>query len=182
MINTATRSLLLSGSTLSASRQSVRLISFTTPHLLKKIERTESADKKQVTIEGKYIDSSATFGNKVLNLSDDHAHQTTRPCSWCLLENKGIRVQYTDVLVIRQFVKEDGELLPRKVTGLCNRQHKKLNVLVKQAKRAGLILELQPRLLDGSQPNADPHRRPEHLKYNAYFDKYEVMKRTNKYL
>ena len=42
-----------------------------------------------------------------------------------------------DVLVISQFVRADGEVLPQEVTQLCNKAHRRLVKLVEQAHRAG---------------------------------------------
>lgn len=94
--------------------------------------------------------------------------------------------------------------MPRKITGLCKKQHRKLLVLAKhvnliesnifsfiffnflfcltKARLAGLTLNLQPSLLDGSKPLSDPRKRPEYLKWNHYFDDYETMKKQFKYL
>ena len=44
-----------------------------------------------------------------------------------------------DVLILRQFLTTDGDLLPRKITGLCYNQHKGIRKSVEQAKRAGKI-------------------------------------------
>jgi ribosomal protein S18 len=181
--------------TLSLLQTSRRSISVTARAQLKQIERIEDKSKKTITIQGKYLNSEQVFGNKVLNLSHEAKTPTQAvsnparkpptnigPCSWCELEKRGIYVQYTDILVLRQFLKEDGSPLPRKVTGLCRKQNIKLRVLTKHAMQSGLILNLQPKLLDGSEPDTNPRNRPAHLKWNSYFDKYEIMRRTHKYL
>jgi hypothetical protein len=69
-----------------------------------------------------------------------------------------------------------------KVTGLCRRQNIKLMGLVKLAKISGLIMNLQPKLIDGSESDTNPRNRYQHLKWNTYFDDYEKMKRTKKYI
>ena len=160
---------------------------------LKKIEKKLDKDKNTITIEGKYLDetspATSAFSNVVMKFDEatsenvDHAHRhSTRPCSLCELEKRGIYVQYKDVLILRQFLTDDGTVLPTKVTGLCYRQQKKVLVMTKHAKIAGLILNLQPKLLDGSEPDTDQRRRFEHLKWNTYFEDYEMMIRKNKYL
>lgn len=158
---------------------------------LKKIEITQDEKKKSITIEGKLLDSEAIFGNRVIDLegllggekeSKDKDHHHLKPCPFCVLEKKNIFVQYTDVLVLRQFLTQDGAILPQRVTGLCNRQHKKLVAMTKLAKHAGLILNLQPRLIDGTMPNTDPRKRTAHLKWNSYFDSYEEMRRKTKFI
>lgn len=153
---------------------------------LKKIEKIEDKNSNTITIEGKYLDSKEIFGSEVLNLTSDENYQENdcimKPCVFCELEKRDIKVQYTDVLVLRQFLTENGQILPRKVTGLCKNQHRKIIVLAKQAKHAGLILNLQPTFLDGTKPNTDHTKRLKYLKFNTYFDDYETMKRNKKFL
>ena len=92
-----------------ANNQLVRLIHTSPWNSLKKIEKIQDPKTKTTTIEGKYLDSEKLFQNKVLNLekqhndSNDHDH-TTRPCAFCELEKRDIFVQYTDVLIIKQFL------------------------------------------------------------------------------
>ncbi len=97
-------------------------------------------------------------------------------------EKRDIYVQHTDVLILRQFLKDDGEPLSRKVTGLCKRQQRKLVVIAKHARQAGLTLSLTKTLLDGSKPSPDPRKRYQHQKWNTYFDDFEYMKRNFKYI
>lgn len=150
---------------------------------LKAIEITEDKQKKQLTIEGKYLNPEETMGSKVLDLETNKSQEKfLRPCSFCELEKKNIYVQHTDVLVLRQFLTEDGQVLNKKITGLCKKQQRKLLVLVKQAKTCGLLMNLQPRLLDGSMPSTDTKSRPGYLKWNAYYDNYEEYIRKNKYI
>lgn len=42
-----------------------------------------------------------------------------------------------DVLLLSQFIRSDGGMLPRKITGLCTEEHKKVAVCVQMAHRAG---------------------------------------------
>jgi ribosomal protein S18 len=167
---------------------------------LKRIEKTEDPKTKTITIEGKYLESEQVFGNKVLCLDTEFDNSQQRksnslnekfgcnenvyakPCCLCELEKKEISVQYNDVLVLRQFLTDDGNVLSRKITNLCKKQHRKVKVLAKQAQQAGLIMNLQPNLLNGSKPSIDPQSRSEHLKWNTYFDDYEILARTKKFL
>lgn len=161
---------------LANARQSIHLNSVCN---LKKIEITKDEKKKTLVIEGKHLNSEETFGNKVLkwenniNTTNQSSHHT-KPCAFCMLEKKNIFVQYTDVLVLRQFLTQDGVPLPKGVTGLCKKQHKKLLAMRNMAKQAGLILNLQPKLLDGSMPNMEMSKRDTYLKWNSYFDTYET--------
>lgn len=56
------------------------------------------------------------------------------PCYMCAL---GLDVKHTDVLILSQFVRSDGCMLPRRITGLCRRQQKKMGKLVTMAQKAG---------------------------------------------
>lgn len=56
------------------------------------------------------------------------------PCYMCAL---GLDVKHTDVLILSQFVRTDGCMLPRRITGLCRRQQKKIGKMVTMAQKAG---------------------------------------------
>lgn len=43
-----------------------------------------------------------------------------------------------DVLILSQFLRTDGCMLPRRITGLCDVQQKRITVLVAMAQKAGL--------------------------------------------
>lgn len=58
------------------------------------------------------------------------------PCYMCSL---GLEVKHTDVLILSQFVRSDGCMLPRRITGLCRRQQKKIGKMVTMAQKAGLF-------------------------------------------
>ncbi len=42
-----------------------------------------------------------------------------------------------DVLVLSQFIRSDGGMLPRRITGLCAQEHTKIAICVQMAHRAG---------------------------------------------
>jgi small subunit ribosomal protein S18 len=42
------------------------------------------------------------------------------------------------VLILSQFVRSDGCMLPRRITGLCKIQQKKMSSLVTMAQKAGM--------------------------------------------
>ena len=165
---------------------------------IKNIEKTIDKEKNLITIEGKYLEQNELDKDQPLPLTSTNRlelvsknslkadqevdHDSTRPCAFCELEKKDILVQYYDVLILRQFLTDDGIILPRKVTGLCRRQNIKLMRLVKLAKISGLLLNLQPKLIDGSGPDTNPRNRYQHLKWNTYFDEYEKMVKTKKYI
>ncbi|XP_055728513.1 39S ribosomal protein S18a, mitochondrial-like [Salvelinus fontinalis] len=65
------------------------------------------------------------------------------------LQNK---YNYTDVLLLSQFIRSDGGMLPRRVTGLCAQEHRKIAICVQMAHRAGLLPDHKPPLPEGHVP------------------------------
>ncbi|XP_011815743.1 PREDICTED: 28S ribosomal protein S18a, mitochondrial isoform X3 [Colobus angolensis palliatus] len=55
-------------------------------------------------------------------------------CRWNLKH----KYNYDDVLLLSQFIRPHGGMLPRKITGLCREEHRKIEECVKMAHRAGL--------------------------------------------
>lgn len=55
-------------------------------------------------------------------------------CSVC---DVGLDIKHTDVLILSQFVRSDGCMLPKRITGLCNKQQKRMSTLVTMAQKAG---------------------------------------------
>jgi small subunit ribosomal protein S18 len=44
---------------------------------------------------------------------------------------------FQDVLILSQFVRSDGCMLPRRITGLCRLQQKRVSNMVSMAQKAG---------------------------------------------
>ncbi|WKY01055.1 hypothetical protein Q1695_015225 [Nippostrongylus brasiliensis] len=59
-------------------------------------------------------------------------------CALCTC-NIPVKLSYSDVLILEQFMREDGTVLPRQLTGLCRRQQLRLERCVMQAHWAGLF-------------------------------------------
>ncbi|KAM9317465.1 large ribosomal subunit protein mL66 [Gastrophryne carolinensis] len=74
-------------------------------------------------------------------------------CRWNLKH----KYDYTDVLVISQFIRSDGGMLPKRVTGLCAEEHRKVAACVRMAHRAGLLPNHRPRLAEGQVPRPKFH-------------------------
>lgn len=55
-------------------------------------------------------------------------------CPKCTL---GLDIKHTDVLILSQYLRSDGGMLPRRITGLCNVQQKYIGSLVRMAQKAG---------------------------------------------
>lgn len=59
---------------------------------------------------------------------------STSACPVCA---SGLDIKHTDVLILSQFVRSDGCMLPRRITGLCTKQQKRMSSLVTMAQKAG---------------------------------------------
>ena len=54
-------------------------------------------------------------------------------------EKNGGSLTYKDVSVLRNFINEQGKIIPRRITGIKAKQQKKITKLVKQARIAALL-------------------------------------------
>uniref|UniRef100_A0A8C1AUY4 Large ribosomal subunit protein mL66 n=1 Tax=Cyprinus carpio carpio TaxID=630221 RepID=A0A8C1AUY4_CYPCA len=82
------------------------------------------------------------------------------------LQNK---YNYTDVLLLSQFIRSDGGMLPQRITGLCAQEHTKIAICVQMAHRAGLLPDHKPPLPVGHVPK--PKSNPP---LNRYLTRYSV--------
>ncbi|XP_050294494.1 28S ribosomal protein S18a, mitochondrial [Anthonomus grandis grandis] len=90
----------------------------------------------------------------------------TTKCAVCA---SGLDIKHTDVLILSQFVRSDGCMLPKRITRLCNKAQKRIGTLVTMAQKAGLMPNLAP-----SWSKKDPKRRYQWKKYNKYFDETTI--------
>ncbi|KAK3597406.1 hypothetical protein CHS0354_040136 [Potamilus streckersoni] len=140
------------------SRQNIiskRLI-YTSPRLYLR-EVKEKTDGKVTTIEGVMLESPRK----------KHLVKLNKPPTSCTL--CGLNVQYTDVLIINQFVGPDGSVLPREVTGLCKTKHYHMETLVYRARCAGLMPPA------ANEPNEEKELRSRYKwrQYYCYYPFYE---------
>nr|XP_021199881.2 28S ribosomal protein S18a, mitochondrial [Helicoverpa armigera] len=147
----------------------IRSIATTKPLCLKEIrEKTEGAT---LVVEAVSVPSPRTeLLIRAENLTPkENAVESSEkpPCYMCAL---GLDVKHTDVLILSQFVRSDGCMLPRRITGLCRRQQKKMGKLVTMAQKAGLMINLTP-----DNCNKDPRKRRNHKKFNTYFDERTIF-------
>ncbi|XP_078001065.1 large ribosomal subunit protein mL66-like [Glandiceps talaboti] len=87
----------------------------------------EKKEGNVTTVEGIYVEDTS----KVLR--DENPHGA---CPLCRLNRM---VSYKDVLILKQFVREDGQIYPSEITGVCQKQHIHLHKVVGQAFKAGLL-------------------------------------------
>ncbi|KAF7990672.1 hypothetical protein HCN44_000477 [Aphidius gifuensis] len=83
----------------------------------------------------------------------------------CLLCSTGVDVKHTDVLILSQFLKSNGGVLPRRITGLCKVQQKRVGIMITMAQKAGLMPNIAPK-----NSNKDPKKRRGVKKNNVYYD------------
>ncbi|XP_064464443.1 large ribosomal subunit protein mL66-like [Ornithodoros turicata] len=106
----------------------IRTFQTSSSQLAKKIQERE--ENGTTIIEAIYVDSP----RKGRVVKTQHSNPG---CPLCRL---GItNLKYTDVLITSQFMDSKGKLLPQHVTGLCNKQHKQMGLLLYQAQRSGLL-------------------------------------------
>ncbi|XP_066467673.1 large ribosomal subunit protein mL66 [Tiliqua scincoides] len=103
-------------------------------------------------------------------LDEAEAPTPPNPSGQCPICRWNLKHKYTyeDVLLLSQFIRHDGGMLPRKTTGLCKEEHKKIAVCVQMAHRAGLLPNHRPQFPDGFVPK---NKKP---KLNRYLTRYSV--------
>lgn len=93
--------------------------------------------KNEIIVSGKYV--AAPKQNLLLNEVVACRESGVQFCPKCTL---GLDIKHTDVLILSQYVRSDGCMLPKRITGLCKKQQKYIGSLVTMAQKAGKILFL----------------------------------------
>lgn len=95
-------------------------------------------DGKTITVEG-----------HIINVPE--GPQPPNPSAKCPIYRWNLqnKYNYTDVLLLSQFIRSDGGMLPRRITGLCQEEHRKICACVAMAQRAGLLPDHKPKLPEG---------------------------------
>ncbi|KAG7167857.1 28S ribosomal protein S18a, mitochondrial-like [Homarus americanus] len=141
----------------------MRPITTSSVNFLKEILIQDEGNK--VIVEGVYRESPRT--PLVIKTGED-----CQACSLCALN---LNLKHTDVLILSQFMRDDGCMLPRRVTGLCGPQQRRVTLLVAMSQKAGLMPNLNP-----SYSNKDPKKRHNSKKYNRYFDESTLDKKRRR--
>lgn len=72
------------------------------------------------------------------------------------------------MLLLSQFIRSDGGMLPRRITGLCLEEHRKICACVQMAHRAGLLPDHRPKLPEGHvKKKTEPQ-------FNRYLTRWSV--------
>ena len=90
----------------------------------------------------------------------------------CPICSANLDIKHTDVLILSQFLRSDGCILPRRVTGLCETQQDRISVLVVMAQKAGLMPTMAP-----ANSRCDPSRRKKWKRFNTYYDETTIKAR-----
>ncbi|XP_073484827.1 large ribosomal subunit protein mL66 [Aquarana catesbeiana] len=135
------------------SREGWRLAAVPSRGLRDLVEKKEG---KMTVLEGRILEEKSS-------LCPPNPSGQCPICRWNLKH----KYDYTDVLVLSQFIRSDGGMIPRKVTGLCSEEHKKVVACVKMAHRAGLLPNHRPKLAEGVVP------RPK-FQLNRYLTRWSV--------
>lgn len=117
----------------------------------------EKKEGNTTTIEGEILDRPP-------------APEPPNPTAKCPIYRWNLqhKYNYTDVLLLRQFIRSDGGMLPRRITGVCYEEHRKIAVCVQMAHRAGLLPDHKPKLPEGHVPKKN---KP---KLNRYLTRWSV--------
>ncbi|XP_001866038.2 28S ribosomal protein S18a, mitochondrial [Culex quinquefasciatus] len=142
---------------------SLRTISVTAVSNLKEIK--EVTQKDSLVISADYVPSprSNQLIGAVAKLTECG---TSQFCPQCTL---GLDIKHTDVLILSQYLRSDGCMLPRRITGLCKRQQRRMTALVTMAQKAGLMPNINP-----AWSKRDPKKRFQWKKNNKYFDESTI--------
>lgn len=108
-------------------------------------------------------------GVNVTSPREPYVVKTEDPRGCCTLCSLGLDVKHTDVLILSQYLRSDGCMLPRRITGLCRRQQKRISCMVAMAQKAGLMPNIAP-----PSSKKDPKTRYKWKKFNTYFDESTI--------
>ncbi|CAJ0573092.1 unnamed protein product, partial [Mesorhabditis spiculigera] len=104
-------------------------------HLARKLTTTAAAGKWRIVEE---TSGDTTTVRAVETPDPVAARQPEDQCALCTC-SLPVKLAYTDVLILEQFMRPDGTVLPRQLTGICKSQQLRLERCVMQAHWAGLF-------------------------------------------
>uniref|UniRef100_A0A023EHM2 Large ribosomal subunit protein mL66 n=1 Tax=Aedes albopictus TaxID=7160 RepID=A0A023EHM2_AEDAL len=141
----------------------LRTFSVTPVSHLKEIK--EATQKDALVISAEYV-ASPRANQLLQQVAETKCGSGQQFCPQCSL---GLDIKHTDVLILSQYLRSDGCILPRRITGLCKRQQRRISSLVIMAQKAGLMPNIGP-----SWSKKDPKKRYQWKKYNKYFDENTI--------
>lgn len=125
----------------------------------------ETTQKDALVISAEYV-ASPRSNQMLQQVTEAKCGSGQQFCPQCSL---GLDIKHTDVLILSQYLRSDGCMLPRRITGLCKRQQRRIGSLVIMAQKAGLMPNIGP-----SWSKRDPKKRYQWKKYNKYFDESTI--------
>ncbi|CAH8433922.1 unnamed protein product [Heterobilharzia americana] len=116
-----------------------------------------TVNKNVTTVEGVIIPSERE--GKVVCLDGFGDPRDTDP-----ITRLGLNIRHTDVRILSQFLRPDGNILPRSISGISNRSQMHLELMVERARKAGLLpIRIEP---DGTHIYEQRGRH----QFNVYYD------------
>lgn len=64
-------------------------------------------------------------------------HRKKRVCAFC--QEKDKEISYKDIQTLKRFISERGKILPRRVTGTCQKHQRYLVTAIKRARHLALL-------------------------------------------
>lgn len=89
----------------------------------------------------------------------EQPEKSTSACVLCRLNLP--KLNYTDVLILSQFLEKDGSLLTYHETRLCSKQYKKVKTLIAQAQRCNLMPRPADYLVPGAWHDLNTYIEPD---------------------
>jgi len=92
-------------------------------------------------------------------IDEEPTHEPMKPCQLCRLDILNLR--YTDVMILSQFMKKDGQVKSWRESDLCRHQYRKVCKLIKQAQRCKLIKRPSDYLVPGPWHDLNTYIEPD---------------------
>ena len=121
----------------SSPTEKSRLFSICSQSFMREIVITEKG--KTITVEG--VERESERKNCLINpeFLRTNSCDAKESCHSLCQFDKVHEIKHTDVLILEQFVDNSGKIISRDVTGLCERQHYRMNKLIGMAQKSGLM-------------------------------------------
>ena len=114
-----------------------RLFSTSSSSYIRKI--TIEEDEKTIKVSGKKEVSPRRANLIDPSLFASASCSAYENCHPLCKFDKVHEIKHTDVLILEQFTDNNGDIIDIKITGLCQRQHYRMNKLIGMAQKAGLM-------------------------------------------
>lgn len=104
-------------------------VNYTNAHFIEFLPVSAKQEQNSLIVPSDYVPSA-----REPNLIKAVQTEGTKFCPKCTL---GLDIKHTDVLILSQYLRSDGCMLPKRITGLCSVQQKRIGKLVTMAQKAG---------------------------------------------